>query len=125
MQQSKKQAAKKVQEPTPEVMEVSDVPPEETKQAESVAESVTVIDTHERRENPTAPEEEVKAIELPPEPVPVSEEVMAKWQAKAAQVKAQLKISLKQGIPKLADEEPEDRIEEIEDWLKAQCEAFN
>ena len=84
MQQSKKQAAKKVQEPKPEIIDVNEIQQEENKQEEPIADSVVNIDPHERRENSTAPEEEIKAIEIIPEPVPVSEEVLAIWQKRAA-----------------------------------------
>ena len=63
--------------------------------------------------------------EVVPEPVPVSDEILKKWKAKANQVKAQLKQGLKQGIPKLADEEPIDKIEVIEESLKDQNYAYN
>ena len=45
---------------------------------------MVTIDTQERRENPTVLEEEVKAIETVPEPIPVSEEILAEWRKKAA-----------------------------------------
>ena len=48
------------------------------------------------------------------EPISVSEEVHTGWKKKAAKIKAQLKTSIKQGLPKLADLEPENVIEEVE-----------
>ena len=71
---------------------------EETKRAELIADLAAMPaseNDHERREKPTAVEEEVKVVEVVPEPIPVSQEILSKWKAKAAMIRAQLKITLK------------------------------
>ena len=130
MQQSKKQTTKTVVKIDPEILTEDEPQHEETKQMEPNANSVSTIEALERRENQTEPEEEkreeFKAIELIPEPVPVSDEVLKKWKALAKSTKAKLKISLKQGIPKIVDEvEPEGDSDKIEKILKEQCDAYN